>query len=62
MSKQIKQAVILLSGGLDSTVVLSHCNRLGFDIHAMAFDYGQRHKSELKCAQWQASYFKCIKE
>ena len=59
MSKQIKQAVILLSGGLDSTVVLSHCNRLGFDIHAMAFDYGQRHKSELKCAQWQASYFKC---
>ena len=59
MVKQIKQAVILLSGGLDSTVVLSECDKLGFEIHAMAFDYGQRHKLELKFARWQANYFRC---
>jgi 7-cyano-7-deazaguanine synthase len=48
--------VVLLSGGLDSTVLVHHVAReLGVaPVHAIAFDYGQRHVQELDCARVQA--------
>lgn len=47
----MKKAVILLSGGLDSTTVLAIAKKEGYDCYALSFDYGQRHKSELQNAQ-----------
>ena len=44
------KAVILVSGGLDSATVLAMAKAQGFDCHALAVDYGQRHRSELKAA------------
>ncbi|KJE76687.1 7-cyano-7-deazaguanine synthase QueC [Ferrimicrobium acidiphilum] len=44
-------AVVLLSGGLDSTTVLAIAKHQGFEPHALSFDYGQRHGIELKAAQ-----------
>jgi 7-cyano-7-deazaguanine synthase len=43
-------AVVLLSGGLDSTTVLAMAQRDGFECHALSFDYGQRHRRELDAA------------
>jgi 7-cyano-7-deazaguanine synthase len=40
------KAVILLSGGLDSAVMLYYASDKGYDCHCLAFDYGQRHKKE----------------
>ncbi|MGE4531065.1 MAG: 7-cyano-7-deazaguanine synthase QueC [Acidithiobacillus sp.] len=45
-----KPAIVLLSGGLDSATVMALMRRDGFAIHAMSFDYGQRHKQELHYA------------
>jgi 7-cyano-7-deazaguanine synthase len=41
------QAVVLLSGGLDSTTTLAMAKREGFDLFALTFNYGQRHQVEL---------------
>jgi 7-cyano-7-deazaguanine synthase len=49
------KAVVLLSGGLDSTTVLSIALSEGFSVYALSFDYGQRHKSELDAAARIAS-------
>ena len=46
-----RKAVVLLSGGLDSATVLAYAVRKGFECHAISFDYGQRHRNELKCAK-----------
>jgi 7-cyano-7-deazaguanine synthase len=48
----MKKCVIPISGGLDSTVILNHVHKnYDFDeIHALSFDYGQRHKKEINCA------------
>jgi 7-cyano-7-deazaguanine synthase len=48
-------AVVLLSGGLDSTTVLAIAKSLGFDCYALSFNYGQRHIHELKAAETVAS-------
>ena len=45
-----KPAIILLSGGLDSATVLAIANKDGFVCHALSFQYGQRHKSEITAA------------
>ncbi len=45
-----KPAVVLLSGGLDSTTVLAVARRDGFSPHAMTFRYGQRHSHEIDAA------------
>ncbi|MBF0274456.1 MAG: 7-cyano-7-deazaguanine synthase QueC [Nitrospinae bacterium] len=46
-----KQAIILLSGGLDSATALAIGKQSGFDFYAISFDYGQRHKVELEAAK-----------
>jgi 7-cyano-7-deazaguanine synthase len=43
----MKRAVVLFSGGLDSTTVLGHVVAEGFEAYALSFDYGQRHRDEL---------------
>jgi len=44
-------AVVLLSGGLDSTTVLAIARSEGLDIHALSFRYGQRHSVEIEAAR-----------
>ncbi len=46
-----KKAIILLSGGLDSTTVMAMAKHAGYDLYAMSFDYGQRHLFELEAAK-----------
>jgi 7-cyano-7-deazaguanine synthase len=45
------KAVVLLSGGLDSATALAMAQEAGFACHALAVDYGQRHRSELDAAR-----------
>lgn len=45
-----KNAVVLLSGGMDSAVVLAMAREQGFRCHALSLRYGQRHTSELDAA------------
>jgi|TARA_B110000483_G_scaffold238557_1_gene315401 7-cyano-7-deazaguanine synthase len=47
---EIKKAVVLFSGGLDSTTLLAKALAEGYLTYALSFDYGQRHKSELNAA------------
>jgi 7-cyano-7-deazaguanine synthase len=44
------RAVVLISGGLDSTTCLALAVRDGFECYGLSFDYGQRHRSELQAA------------
>ena len=46
----MKKAVVLLSGGMDSAVVLAIAREQGFAVHALSVRYGQRHTSELEAA------------
>jgi len=46
-----QKAVLLLSGGLDSTTMLALAVQQGFDVHAMTFRYGQRHSAEIEAAR-----------
>jgi len=50
MRKVKDRAVVLLSGGLDSTTVLAMAKSQGFDCYALSFRYGQRHIHELTAA------------
>ncbi len=52
-----RPAVVLLSGGLDSTTVLAIAKSSGFDIHAMTFRYGQRHDVEIQAARQIACHY-----
>jgi 7-cyano-7-deazaguanine synthase len=47
----MKRAVVLLSGGLDSTTTLAVARSEGFDCFALSFDYGQRHQVELEASR-----------
>ncbi len=46
-----KKAVVLVSGGLDSTTALAIARSEGYDCYTMSFDYGQRHRVELVAAE-----------
>jgi 7-cyano-7-deazaguanine synthase len=46
-----RRAVVLLSGGLDSTTTLAIAKAEGFEVYALSFRYGQRHAVELEAAQ-----------
>lgn len=47
----MKKAVLLLSGGLDSTTTLAMAKAEGFEVYAMSFAYGQRHAHEVEAAK-----------
>lgn len=53
----MKKAVVLLSGGIDSTTTLAIAKSESFEIYALGFDYGQKHKIELRCASSIAETF-----
>jgi len=54
-------AVVLLSGGLDSTTCLALAKRDGYAIHALSFRYGQRHQHEIEAAQRVAKRFGVVR-
>jgi len=45
------KAVVLISGGLDSTTALAIARDQGYDCYSISFDYGQRHRAELAAAE-----------
>ena len=47
----MRKAIVLLSGGLDSATTLYYALSLGYDVRALIFNYGQRHRRELKSAK-----------
>lgn len=53
-----KKAVVLSSGGIDSTTAMAIAGSEGFDIYSLSFDYGQRHKVELEAARKVANFMK----
>lgn len=56
-----RPAVLLLSGGLDSTTLLALAKSKGFLIHALSFRYGQRHDVEVKAATRAAERYGVLK-
>jgi 7-cyano-7-deazaguanine synthase len=55
------EAIVLLSGGLDSSTVLALAQERGYDVVALTFDYGQKHKRELNSSRKISRHFK-VKE
>ena len=55
-----KKAIVLLSGGLDSTTTLAVAKSKGYSCFALSFNYGQRHHIELEAAKNIAKYFDVI--
>jgi 7-cyano-7-deazaguanine synthase len=51
MTIKNKPAVVLSSGGLDSTTVMAIAREQGFDLYSLSFNYGQRHAFELAAAE-----------
>ena len=51
------KAVVLVSGGLDSTTCLAMAREKGFDLYALTFNYGQRHDHELDSAKMVVDFF-----
>ena len=51
MLPQIHRAIVLLSGGLDSATTAAIARDGGFELYALSFDYGQRHRHELEAAR-----------
>lgn len=47
----VKKAVVLVSGGLDSTTVLAIARAQGYRCYALSFNYGQKHRAELLAAK-----------
>lgn len=47
----MKRAVALASGGLDSSTMMALAIKQGFEVYALSFDYGQRHRCELESAR-----------
>ncbi|MDA0835750.1 MAG: 7-cyano-7-deazaguanine synthase QueC [Planctomycetota bacterium] len=51
MSTTKKRAVVLVSGGLDSATILAIAREQNFELYAITFDYGQRHRVEMEAAE-----------
>ncbi len=56
--RKMKRAIVLLSGGLDSTTTLAIAHNASFAVHALSFRYGQRHAVELEAARRVAEHFR----
>lgn len=56
----MKKAVVLLSGGLDSTTCLALARAQGFTCYALSFSYGQRHTAELLAAARIAQHYQVV--
>jgi len=50
------KAIVILSGGLDSTTLLYWAKEQYEEVEALSFDYGQKHKKELEFAKWNCSH------
>jgi len=55
-----KNAIVLLSGGLDSATILAIAKSKNYDVFAISFDYGQRHKVELSQAKTIAQHMAVV--
>ncbi len=51
------KAVVLLSGGLDSTICMAVAKHQGFELYPISFDYQQRHQREVECARKVAEHY-----
>lgn len=51
------RAIVLLSGGLDSTTALALAHQQGYELHTLSFDYGQRHQREVDAAAAVARHY-----
>jgi len=51
----MRKAVVLLSGGIDSSTSLAIAQSEGYELYALSFDYNQRHKRELESARFVAA-------
>lgn len=52
-----KKAVVLLSGGVDSSTAMAIAKKEGYQLHALSFRYGQRHEREIEAARRVAAFF-----
>jgi 7-cyano-7-deazaguanine synthase len=57
MNTTSRKAVIILSGGLDSTTCMGIAKHQGYELYPITFDYGQRHRIELENAKQVAEYY-----
>ena len=57
----VKRAVVLSSGGIDSTTAMAIAKSEGYEIYSLSFNYGQRHKIELEMAKKIADFFGAVK-
>ncbi len=55
------RAIVLSSGGIDSTTAMAIAKAEGYEIYSLSFNYGQRHKIELEMAKRIAEYFGVVK-
>lgn len=55
------KAVVILSGGLDSTTCMGIAGHEGYELYPITFDYGQRHKRELACAKQVSAHYGAAK-
>jgi 7-cyano-7-deazaguanine synthase len=53
-----RRAIVLLSGGMDSATCLADASRLGYAVHALSVEYGQRHARELASARALAKHYR----
>ena len=56
----VRKAVVLLSGGLDSATCLAIAKSEGYQLYAISFQYGQRHRYELDRAECLAKQFAVV--
>ena len=61
MSEKVKNAVVLLSGGLDSMVAGGLARERGFAVNALTIDYGQRHRREIEAASLIAARLDAVR-